>query len=121
LTASGAEPILGAPNKKEGLMYKWIRTVRVAKGRFPQAIGWAKEMAAFGQKKFGLPEIRVYMDTMGEIGTIRWEIDYADAAAWDKAQTAVMSDPEYWQFIAKANADELFIDGSAHDYLLKRI
>ncbi len=35
--------------------------------------------------------------------------------------TAVMSDQEYWQFLAKAQADQLFIDGSAHDYLLKQL
>lgn len=102
-------------------MYRWIRTARVAKGHFPQALGWAKEMAGFGQKKFNLPEVRVYMDAVGEIGTIRWEIDYPDLAAWDKAQTQVLTDAEYWQLIAKANAQELFIDGTTHDYLLKQV
>ena len=102
-------------------MYRWIRTAKVAKGRFPQAIGWAKEMAAFGEKKYKTPEIRVYMDAFGEVGTIRWEADYADLATFERVQNAVLTDPEYWQSIAKANADELFIDGSAHDYLLKQI
>lgn len=106
---------------KEGVMYKWIRTTRVANGRFPQAIGWAKEMAGLAQKKFGVSQCRVYMDSVGEIGTLRWEIDYADLATYEKTMNAVMNDQEYWQFIAKAHTDQLFIDGSAHDYLLKQL
>lgn len=100
-------------------MYRWTRTAKISKGRFPQAIGWGKEIAAFAQKKFGTPEIRLYINAFGDVGIVRWESDYADLASFEKVQAKLLTDQEYWQQIAKANADELFIDGSVHDEVSK--
>ena len=102
-------------------MYRWIRTGQISKGRAPQAIGWAKEVSAFAQSKLGTPEIKVFLDVFGQTGTIRWEVEYKDLATFETVQTKVMESPEYWQHVAKAEADELFIDGSFNDYLLKEV
>lgn len=102
-------------------MFRWVRTAKIAKGRVPQAIGFAKEISAFSQKKFATPEIRVYLDVTGDVGTVRWEMDFADLATFEKVQTAVMMDADYWQHITKANKDELFIDGTTTDSLMKQI
>jgi len=102
-------------------MFRWIRTAKVAKGRFPQAIGWAKEVAAFAQKTFNTPEIKVFMEAFGDTGNLRWEIEYPDLATFEKVQGELMTNGDYWAAIAKANDDELFIDGTTKDYLLKEI
>lgn len=101
------------------MSFRWTRTAKVSKSRIPQAIGWGKEVSAFAQKKFGTPEIRMYMNAFGDVGVLRWEIDYADLAAFEAVQSKLMMDQEYWQYIAKADQAEIFVDGSVHDEISK--
>ena len=102
-------------------MYRWIRTAKIANGRFPQAIGWAKEMTGFAQKKFKTPEINLYVTAIGEQGVVRWECEYPDLATFERVQAAVLTDSEYWQYIARANQEQLFVDGYTHDTLLRKV
>ena len=100
---------------------RWIRTAKIKGGKFMEAIGWAKEMAAFAPKKFGAPEVNVYLDTVGNVGSIRWIVDYDDMAAFEKVTNQVLADKEYWQIVNKAMSDGLFVDGETHDTILKKL
>jgi hypothetical protein len=102
-------------------MYRWIRTAKISNGRFPQAIGWAKEVSGFVQKKFKTPDIRVYTAAVGEIGTLVWETDYSDLATLEKIQAQIPGDSEYWQYIHRAAQEQLFIDGETRDTLLRQL
>jgi hypothetical protein len=100
---------------------RWVRTSRASAKKIPQALGWAKEVAAFAEKKFGIDEIRVSMAMVGDLGLIRWETDYADLKAFEEKMSAVMADQDYWALIHKAMSDELFIDGTGRDEIFKQI
>ena len=99
-------------------MVRWIRTGRIASGKFPQAMQFAREMVEFANKKYKI-QMSVYMDIFGEYSTIRWFVDYADLAALEKVSNQVMADQEYWQKV-KQVAD-LFIQGSMYDTVMRSI
>ena len=91
-------------------MIRWTRSLRITSAKyFPQATQWAKEIAEFVSKKYKI-QVSVYMDTFGEIGTIRWFCDYADLATMEKVANQLNTDQEYWQKVAQAS--DFFIHGS---------
>jgi hypothetical protein len=100
-------------------MVRWMRSVRVSAGNFPQALQWAKEMAEFVKKYEGLSSIEVYMDTFGEVGTLRWFVDYPDLATLEKVQDQVRADQEYWKRINQTKG--LFIEGSPMDVVMSAV
>jgi len=99
-------------------MIRWTRSARIAHGKFPQAIQWAKEIAEFSNKKYKI-QLGVYLDTFGEVGTIRWFADYADLAALEKVRTQLLADQEYWQKVNQAA--ELLVQGSVFDTVMHAI
>jgi hypothetical protein len=99
-------------------MIRWTRSARIARGKFPQAMQWAKEIAEFSNKKYKI-QLGVYLDTFGEVGTIRWFADYADLAALEKVRNQLLADQEYWQKVNQSN--ELFIQGSVFDTVMHAI
>jgi hypothetical protein len=98
-----------------------MRSARIKGGNYMEAIGWGKEMAAYCEKTFGTGKIHVMLDLFGEMGTIRWESDYADLAALEKVNAKVMVDAEYWKRIHQANAAGLFIEGSVVDIVSREV
>ncbi len=98
---------------------RWTRSAQISQGRFPEAIAWAKEAAGFVEKKYQLPAVAVFMDAFGKSGVIRWSIDFADLGAVEKALGQTLADPEYHKLVAKAAT--LFIDGSTHDTVSKKL
>ena len=101
-------------------MIRWMRSARIAPGKNVEAIQFAMEINEYVQKKYeGVPEAEVFVDSFGEIGTIRWCADYADFASWEKAQSQMVADPEWWQ---KMDAiKDLFIPGSGHDVVMRSL
>ncbi len=101
-------------------MVRWMRSARVKNGaKFIEAVTWAKQVAAFAEKKYNTPKVNVYMDVVGQIGTIRWIIDYDDLAEFEKVQAQVLGDPEYFAKLKQAESKELFIEGQLEDVMMR--
>lgn len=99
---------------------RWTRTASIKNGRVMEAVGWSKEICAWGEKKHGV-KVDTWVDVVGNVGTMRWSTDYPDVATFDAKFTAINMDPEYHQYVAKAYKDELFIDGSGADTLSRKM
>jgi len=100
---------------------RWMRTALIGNGKFMEAIAWGKETAAYGEKKFGMPKIHMWVDIFGKTGTIRWTTDYPDLATLEKAQSIMMGDQDYWKRVTKAVGDGLFIEGSVEDHVFREV
>jgi uncharacterized alpha/beta hydrolase family protein len=79
---------------------------------------WAKEIAEFVNKKYNI-QGSVYLDSFGEIGTIRWFCDYADLATMEKVINQINTDQEYWQKVIQAS--DFIMQGSVHDTVMRAI
>jgi hypothetical protein len=100
-------------------MIRWTRSARISSGKyFPQAMQWAKEIAEFVNKKCKI-QVSVYMDSFGEITTIRWFCDYADLASMEKVGNQISTDQEYWQKVAQGS--DFIVQGSVHDTVMRAI
>jgi uncharacterized alpha/beta hydrolase family protein len=98
-------------------MIRWMRSLRIASVKyFPQATQWAKEIAEFVSKKYKI-QVSVYMDSFGEIGTIRWFCDYADLATMEKVRNQIDTDQEYWQKVIQAS--DFIMQGSVYDTVMR--
>jgi hypothetical protein len=100
-------------------MIRWTRSLRIASAKyFPQAMQWAKEIAEFINKKYKI-QVSVYMDSFGEIGTIRWFCDYEDLATMEKVRSQMDKDQEYWQKVIQAS--DFIMQGSVRDTVMRAI
>jgi len=100
-------------------MIRWTRSARIASGKYaPQAIKWAKEIAEFGNKKYNI-QLSVYMDSFGEIGTIRWFCDFVDLATMGKALGQINKDQEYWQKVIQGS--DFITQSSVCDTVMRSI
>jgi hypothetical protein len=82
-------------------MVRLMRSAKVAPGKYLQAIQWGKEMAEFGNRKYKL-QISMFADNFGEIGTMRWFIDYPDLGTIEKIGDQILADQEYWTRIQQS-------------------
>ena len=80
-----------------------------------------KEVCAYVEKKTGGSKIHMWVDTAGELGTVRWTMDLPDLASVEKIQTQLLMDQGYWQMLAKSAKDGLFIDGQATDVIYREV
>lgn len=100
-------------------MIRWTRSLRIASGKFyPQAMQWAKEIAEFVSKKYKI-QVSVYMDTFGEIGTIRWFCDYEDLASLEKVMNQLNADQDYWPKVIQAS--DFIMQGTVKDTVMRAI
>jgi hypothetical protein len=100
---------------------RWMRTAKIRDNKFLEAIAWGKEVCAFVEKKTGCPKVHMWIDTAGELGTVRWTLDLPDLAAVEKIQSQLLMDQTYWQMLAKSAKDGLFIDGQANDVIYREV
>jgi hypothetical protein len=105
---------------KEGTkMIRWTRSVRISAAKyFPQATQWAKEIAELVNKKYKI-QVSAYMDSFGEIGTIRWFCDFADLAALEKLGNQLNTDQEYLKKVSQAS--DFIAQGSVYDTVMSTI
>lgn len=100
-------------------MIRWTRSAEISSWKYiPKAIQWAKEMAELVSKKHKI-QVSVYMDSFGEIGTIRWFCDYEDLASMENVAKQLTADQEYWQKVFEAS--DFFIQGSAYDTVMRSL
>ena len=100
---------------------RFIRTVQIHAGKLQEAVAWAKEMAAYCEKKYATGKVSVFLDASGTVGKLRWMMDLADLAALDKVNAQFMSDPEYFKMVGRAFSGGLFFDGQTEDTILRQI
>lgn len=100
-------------------MVRWMRKARVAPGKFIEAVGFATEISGYVKKFEGLPPVHVFIDSFGDITTLRWIVDYESLAAMEQVSTQMMSDQDY---LNKVNSSaHLFIPGSVKDVVMRLI
>jgi uncharacterized alpha/beta hydrolase family protein len=100
-------------------MVRWTRSAKVSSAKnMPQAIQWAKEVAEFINKKYKI-HVSVYMDSFGEVGTIRWFCDYEDLASMEKIGKQLIADQEYFKRLAETG--DLFTQGSIYDTVMQAL
>jgi NIPSNAP protein len=103
-------------------MVRWMRSARIkGGGKFVEAVTWAKEIAAFAEKKYSTPRVNVYVDAVGHVGTIRWMIDYGDLAEFEKVQAQALRDPEYFAKLKEAESKALFVEGEMEDVMTRPV
>ena len=103
-------------------MVRWMRSARIKNGsKAIEAVTWAKEVAAFAEKKHNTPTINVYTDVVGQAGTIRWITDYEDLAEFEKARVKLGGDPEYFAKLKEAEGKALFIEGEIEDVMMRLV
>ena len=93
-------------------MIGWYRTAKIAPGKIPSSIAFAKEIAAFVKSKTGV-EVRVAMPMAGNPSRIGWSAQYESLAALEKAQASFVTDSKYMEMVVKSSDN--FIAGSLHD------
>ena len=96
-------------------MVRTMRIARVALGKEPQTMQWAKEMTELLKAKHNA-QASVYMDVFADYLTIRWFIESESLATLDQGLQKVFADQEYWQKISKGA--DLFIEGSVTDRVM---
>jgi hypothetical protein len=96
-----------------------MRKARVAPGKFIEAMGFATEIASYVKKYEGLPTVQVFIDSFGDMTTLRWVVDYESLAAMEQVNTQMMSDQEYFQKIDSSS--HVFIPNSVKDTVMRLI
>ena len=100
---------------------RWMRTAKIRDNKFLEAISWGKEVCGYVEKKTGCPKVQMWIDTAGELGTVRWTLDLPDLATVEKIQSQLLMDQGYWQLLSKSAKDGLFIDGAATDVIYREV
>ena len=100
-------------------MIRWMSVTRISAGNAVPAMQHAKEMAELANKYEGVSSCSVYMDSFGEMGTIRWFMDFNDLAAFEKVQSQALADEAYWKKLEKAK--DLFVEGSNRSMVMREI
>ncbi len=87
----------GAPGRAEGRRKPVLsmRTARVRPGSFADAWAAANALADHANAAFEAGHVRVCRAELGELDTITWFAEYEDAATWERAREAHLSDPAY--------------------------
>ena len=98
-------------------MIRWMRTARIAQGKYAEALQFGKDIVAYIKKYEGIADVGVYLDSFGDVGTIRWMADYKDLASFEKVANQIYADPEWFQKIQAI--EELFLAGSVHDTIMR--
>jgi hypothetical protein len=109
----------GGEERAESVTIRWTRSARIAPGKMLEAMQFGKEICGLVKKLASVPEISVYMDSFGQVGTIRWFIDYKDMADMEKVGNQLLANTEYLEKVNKSA--DLFIAGSLHDTVMRAI
>lgn len=89
-----------------------------ATGKMPDAVAWATDMAEYGTNLVGT-QISLLVNAYGDFGGMAFISLAPDMAAADAMAATVRSDAGYIERITASEG--LFVDGSAHQGLLRRI
>lgn len=98
-------------------MVRWMRTARISgSSKFGRAMEFAQKTKGLTARFPDAKKIEVYLNMMGESGTMRWFIDYADLATFEKVNNQVLKDAEYWKLVAEY--EDTFVQSSVEDVVM---
>jgi len=101
-------------------MVRWIRTARIASSsKFGKALDFAQKSKLLSAKFPEAKKIEVFLDAFGNTTQMRWSIDYPDLATLEKVQQKILTDADYWKFLAEY--EDAFVQGSIDDVVLTEI
>ena len=91
-------------------MIRWIRTAQIAQGKQQEAIQWAKDTREYTKTKFeGGAEVKIFLQTLGDLGVMCWMVDFENLAMVELAGQALNADEGYQERLKAAS--ELFLPG----------
>ena len=91
-------------------MIRWTRTAKIAQGKLQETVQWAKDLREYNKTKFeGGADVKIYLETFGEMGVICWMADFENLATLELVGQ-VLDDDEGYQERLKAAID-LFMPG----------
>jgi hypothetical protein len=96
-----------------------MRSACIAPGKYAEALQFATEISEFSRKYEGAGNVGIYLDSFGEMGTIRWFVDYENLASLEKVMDQIYADPDWFKKISAAK--DLFIEGSTHDVVMRSL
>lgn len=99
-------------------MISFYRNAVIAPGKTPQALAFAKEIAAYVKKSTG-QELHVGVPIGGNPSRVGWSTSYESLAALEAQQTKMTADPKYWELVNKSA--DLFVAGSLHDEMWRTV
>jgi len=99
-------------------MIRFVRTANIAPGKAGDALAFAKQIADYIGKSFGV-KLEVMMPVGGNPYRIAWRAEYASLAAIDEFTAKSMADPKYME-LTKAGAAN-FIPGSINDSIWRTL
>lgn len=100
-------------------MFRFHRVARISRGKFLEAIPWAKEVAEYLSAHYAPVSVQAYTELFGDIGRVHWYADYGDLASVEKFNAMLLADQGYQALLVKAA--DLFIEGSVQDTLTQSI
>ena len=100
-------------------MFRFHRIARVSRGKFQEAVQWAKEVAGYINTKYAPVSVQAYAELFGDVGMVHWYADYEDLATIEKFNAQLLADQGYWAVLNKGA--DLFIEGSLHDTLIQSV
>ncbi len=100
-------------------MFRFHRTAQASRGKFLEAVQWAKEVAGYINTKYAPVSVQAYLEAFGDTGTVHWYSDHEDLATIEKLNAQLLADQEYLAMLNKAA--DLYIEGSVHDTLIQSL
>jgi hypothetical protein len=96
-----------------------MRSAKIAPGKTLQAIEFATGIVEYSKKYEGVADVNIYLDSFGEIGTMRWMADYDNLAALEKVADQIRDDQEWFKKVEQMG--DLFIEGSINDIVMRSL
>lgn len=95
-------------------MIRLIRTAKVAPGKFAEVGPLARKMCAIIEDKTGT-KAQFFVQHGGTFGTVSWQTDHDDFAAYERYNETLTSDPDYVSKVLESGEAGDFLPGETED------
>ena len=100
-------------------MMRFIRTAKVAPGKFGEVGPLARKMCSIIESKTGVP-VDDFVQHGGHFGTVSWQSDHADFGAYESFIETLTTDPEYVAKVLESGEAGDFLAGETRDVLWRK-
>ncbi len=100
-------------------MMRFIRTAKVAPGKFGEVGPLARKMCSIIESKTGVP-VDYFVQHGGVFGTVSWQSDHADFGAYEGFIETLTTDPEYVAKVLESGEAGDFLAGETRDVLWRK-
>jgi hypothetical protein len=95
-------------------MVRIDRSARIMPGKTKEGLAEARRNAAFVTQNTSVTApVRVFLEVLGNVGTVHWILEYESLAAYENALTD-LRDKREWREILRSGSS-VFVPGSVHD------